>query len=179
MSIQKEKRALEFKPKTKTGKIYRSFQDLNTDFMIQQLKEKLWAYIIQNNPDLMYELQEQYGVDTYLDEKVSSVMPTVLKLIEQGRSGYAVQELSMNELTADLKPSRYHYILAVLSEEFESEHEQLKDSGLLSYEAVSMVVYCKPTFNNLNFSKSNEEDKQIHYAITGMIAEYFQHNQAD
>lgn len=31
------------------------------------LKEKLWDYIIENNPELMFSLQEDYSVQKYLD----------------------------------------------------------------------------------------------------------------
>jgi hypothetical protein len=161
--------------KLRRGKIYRSFQELNTDFMIQQLKEKLWAYIIENNPELMYELQEKYGVDDYLDGKISTVMPAALKLTQEGQTSDAVLELSLNQLTEDLKPSRYHYILTVLSEEFESQHDKLKESGLLGYEAANLVGYCEPTFSAFKFSAENEDHKQIYLAITGMVAEYFEH----
>jgi hypothetical protein len=171
MSKQKEPRVSGLKQ----IKVYRSFQELNTDFMIQQLKEKLWAYIIENNPELMYELPEKYGVDDYLDEKVSAVMPIALNLTQDGHSSHAVQELCMNQLTANLKPSRYHYILTVLSDEFETQHDQLKESGLLTYEAANLVSYCEPTFTAFRFSAENEDDRQIYLAITGMVAEYFEH----
>jgi hypothetical protein len=160
--------------KLSRGKIYRSFQELSTSLTNQQLKEKLWAYIIVNNPDLMCELQSKFSVDEYLDGQVSAILPTALKLTKDGHISDAVQELCMNELTANLKPSRYHYILSVLSEEFEAHHSKLKESGLLSYEATNLVMYCLPTFDAFAFGPHNEDDKQIYLAITGMIAEYFE-----
>lgn len=142
--------------------------------MQQQLKEKLWAYIVVNHPDLMFRLQDEYGVVKYLEDKVSGVMPMALKLLEAGRDGFAIHELCLNEMTAGLKPSRFHYICSVLSEEFESEHERLVESGLLTYEAVNLVEHCKVVFEELHFSEQHEDDRMVWAAVTGAIAEYLE-----
>lgn len=104
--------------------------------MHQQLKERLWAYIVHNNPELMFNLQEGYNVTRYLDEKVSAVMPTALTLLAENRSGHAIIELCMDEMTKELRPSRYHLIKKILSIEFPHVYENLKESGLLTYEIV-------------------------------------------
>ncbi|OJV54262.1 MAG: hypothetical protein BGO31_12995 [Bacteroidetes bacterium 43-16] len=140
--------------------------------MYQQLKEKLWAYIVHNNPDLMFDLQEEYNVTKYLDEKVSAVMPTVLRLLGESKEGHAIQELAMNELTAGLKPSRYHYIQHIISEEFEADYERLRESGLLTYETVNLVSICKDTLDKLGFSEEKISSTEIHEVIKQEISSY-------
>ncbi|WEK36114.1 MAG: DUF1896 family protein [Candidatus Pseudobacter hemicellulosilyticus] len=138
------------------------------------LKEKLWAYIVNNNPDLMFRLQDEYGVVKYLEEKVSGVMPLALRLLEEGKEGMAIHELCMEDLTADLKPSRFNYLTTVISEEFETDYARLRESGMLTYEAVNLVEFCKDTFEQLHFSTANEDDREIRYAIIGKVAEYLE-----
>lgn len=74
--------------------------------MQSMLTEKLWAYIVHNTPDLMLSLQENYSVTRYLEEKVSAIMPTVTQLLDEGKPQYAIEELCLNAMTEDLKPSR-------------------------------------------------------------------------
>jgi len=140
--------------------------------MHSQLKEKLWAYIVQNNPDLMFRLQEDYCVTQYLEEKVSSVMPTALSLLEQNKPGHVIHELCLNELTAELKPSRYNYIITLLASEFKTENALLRSSGSLGYEAVNLVEYCAAIFDELRFSEQNLQDPNIYKAITEKVADY-------
>ncbi len=141
--------------------------------MYQHLKEKLWSFIVHNNPDLMFNLQDDYRVTEYLETKISQVMPTAMKLLEQGKEGYAILELCMNEMTAELKPSRYHYIAALVKEEFPEEFVRLREAGLLSYETVNLVDHCKETFDVSGFCEQNFSDKIIKEQITGKILDYF------
>lgn len=143
--------------------------------MRKQLKEKLWAGICRDHPELMFDLQQKRRVDIFLEQQVSSVLSTAKNLSESGYSQSAVLDICGKQLALDLGPSRYQYIVSVLSQEFESIYAGLKDSGLLMIEAVNLVSYCKPTFRSLGFSAEREDDKQIYLAITGMISEYFEH----
>jgi len=146
--------------------------------MYTPLKEKLWAYIIHNNPDLMYRLQDEYNVTRYLEEKVSAVMPTALKLLEQSKPGHVIHELCLEQMTRELRPSRYNYILHLLGEAFKDEYKRLRQSGLLIYEAVNLVDYCGETFNTLAFSESTENDPIIRRAITSKIMEYLNNSKS-
>lgn len=144
--------------------------------MYTQLKEKLWAYIVSNNPDLMFNLQDEYRVVQYLEEKVSDVMPLAMKLLEEGRPGHAIHELCLNEMTKELKPSRYHYILKVLSGSFTREHEQFRESGEITYVAVNLVEHCKGVFDEFGFSEANYGHPKIRSVITSMVESYLTDN---
>lgn len=140
--------------------------------MHQQLKESLWAYIVHNNPELMFNLQEEYSVTRYLEDKVSSVMPKVLQLLEQDKPGHAILELCMDEMTNDLKPSKYLYIKKVLKQEFELFYERFKEEGILTYEAINLIDHCEPVFKELCFCRDNEDNGLIWAGVTGATAEY-------
>lgn len=140
--------------------------------MYTQLKEKLWAYIVSNNPDLMFHLQDEYHVVAYLEEKVSAIMPKALKLLGEGKSGHAIHELCLAEMTAELKPSRYHYICSLLREAFEGDYARLVESGLLTYHAVNLVDHCRERFDELHFCEETMDDPLVKAAITPLVDSY-------
>lgn len=140
--------------------------------MQQLLKEKLWAYIVHNNPDLMHHLQDEYRVVRYLEEKVSAVMPTALSYLEKDMPGYAIVELCMEQMTKELKPSRYNYIVSILREEFEDKYTLLRENGMLAYEVINMVEFTKEVFDSYHFSEENENDRQIRTAIISTLSDY-------
>lgn len=140
--------------------------------MQSMLKEKLWAYIVHNNPDLMVSLQEDHSVTRYLEEKIETIMPMVQQLLDEGKPQYIIEELCLNEMTAELKPSRYQYICSVLEEEFPQDYERLKENGTLTYEVINLIEACKGIFSDFDFNEDNEANRYLRYAIIGQVHNY-------
>lgn len=138
------------------------------------LINNLYQYIRANNPDILLDLEETGSATTYLSDKVSSVDFFYKQLSAEGKPAYIIEELCMNFLTQDLKPSRYNYIRNTLEAEFELKYDQLSQSGLLLYEVSNIVKYCQSVFDDLNFSEANEDNRFLRYAITGVIKEYLE-----
>lgn len=136
------------------------------------LKEKLWAYIVHNNPDLLFKLQEEYSVAQYLEEKVSNVMPILIRLLSEERPQYVIEELCLNAMTEELRPSRFLFVQSVLAEEFDSDHRRLKVEGRLTYEVLNMLDDCKAIFDELGLSEENKQDGKIYYAVYRQIGDY-------
>ncbi|HEX5553371.1 MAG TPA: DUF1896 family protein [Chitinophagaceae bacterium] len=140
--------------------------------MQSMLTEKLWAYIVHNNPDLMFSLQEAHSVTRYLEEKVNAVMPMAAQLIDEGKPPYIIEELCLNAMTEELKPSRYQYIRSVIEEEFNADYERMKESGTLTYEVVNLIEACKGIFSDFDFNSENEANRHLRYAIIGQVHDY-------
>lgn len=136
------------------------------------LMQKLWTYIVHNNPELMLSLQESYSVTPYLEEKVNTVMPMVAQLLDERRPQYVIEELCFNAITEELKPSRYQYIRAVIEEEFNADYERMKENGTLTYEVVNLIETCKSIFSDFGFNSDNEENRHLRYAIIGQVQDY-------
>ncbi|MFH7017385.1 DUF1896 family protein [Flavobacterium sp. FlaQc-47] len=136
------------------------------------LKEKLWFYIIHNNPDLMFTLQEDYSVLDYLNEKISSVKSILDDMLSDDTPQYIIEEICLNVLTEDLKPSRFLYIRSLLSDEFEKTYAAFQESGILTFEVINLMESCKTVFETIGFSKENEEDPNLRNALIGQIADY-------
>jgi hypothetical protein len=141
--------------------------------MQQVLIEKLHEYMINNNVDLLIALQQENKVSSFLKDKVESVSPLMDELLAVNTPAYIIQERCMDELTKDLRPSKFSYLASILEEEFESDYNRLKESGILTYEVVNLINACTPVFETLGFTEANENDKGFRYAITGAVKEYF------
>lgn len=136
------------------------------------LMEKLWTYIVHNNPELMISLQASQSVTNYLNDKVNAVLPLMAQLLNEGKTGSIVEELCMNALTEDLKPSKYQYIRSVMKEEFPREYEVMRGNGTLTYEIVSLIEACKDIFNEFDFKTGNEDSRQMRHSIIWKIHDH-------
>jgi len=145
--------------------------------MQEILKEKLWTYIGRNNADLMLNLQQDFSVTSYLEEMVNGIQSLASQLLVENKPGYIIEELCMEEMINDLRPSKFNYIRSVLEDEFEQDFLRIKESGLLTYEIANMISESETVFETLGFTEVNEQDRILRYAIVGMIRQYLESNQ--
>lgn len=136
------------------------------------LINNLYQYIKENNPDILMELEEAGNTTKYLSGKVSAIDDLIIQLSGEGKPQYIIEEICMGVLTADLKPSRYNYILHILESEFEEQYNQILESGVLIFEISNMIKHSNPVFDDLNFSEENEDNRFLRYAIIWVIKEY-------
>lgn len=136
------------------------------------LKEKLWDYIIRNNPELMFSLQEGYSVKGYLEEKIKALQPQLELWKKQGVPDFMMEEKAMLVLTEDLKSSRFHFIKNTLEEDFKGTFMEFKETGTLTYEVVNLVEACKEVFEAIGFSEENQKSKRLSDAIKAIIRQY-------
>ena len=141
--------------------------------MRQTLINKLHEYIRENNPDLLFQLEEDKKVTEYLSDKLSTVS-ALIKQTENGKPAYIIEDACMDVLTQDLRPSKFNYICNLLQEEFESTYNQILESGILKFEVINLTNQCQSVFDDLNFSVENEDNEFIRYAILGSIGEYLE-----
>ncbi len=141
------------------------------------LINKLYEYIRENNPDVLIPLEEDGSVIQYLKNKVNAIEGLFKQLQKEHKPAYIIEEVCMEALTKDLKPSKFNYICAILEEDFEGAYQQLQESGTLKFEVINMITYCKPVFESLGFTEETENDRQVRYAVTGAVSEYLAKNQ--
>ena len=134
--------------------------------------EKLRAYITEHNPDLLLQLQGNFSVTQYLEDKVASVMPMVKELLSEGKANYVIEELCMNELTADLRPSKFDYLKTILEEDFPDDYNRMAEAGVLTYEVVNLIEACKEVFGTHGFTEENEDNRFLRYAVIAEIHDY-------
>ena len=141
--------------------------------MRQTLINKLHEYIRENNPDLLFQLEEDKKVTEYLYDKISTVS-ALIKQMENSDPAYIIEDACMDVLTQDLRPSKFNYISNLLQEEFEPTYNQLQESGTLKFEVINLINQCQSVFDDLKFSDDNEDNQFLRYAIIGTISEYLE-----
>lgn len=144
--------------------------------MQQVLKQKLHEYIRNNNPDILLALEADSGVSKFIDAKVDAVMFLLEDLVREDKPAYIVEEVCLKELIKEFKPSKFNYVVSILEEEFEFAYQQLSKLKLLQYEVLNMIEHCKFIFDAFNFSEENEDNRELKYAVTGVISEYLDGN---
>lgn len=127
-----------------------------------------------NNPDMLLDLRASFSQMRYLEQKVYALQPFLAVLLAENKPAYIIEELCLNELTKDLRPSKFNYIRGLLEEEFGEEFIRMKEAGTLTYEIVNLTAACKPIFETLGFNEENEGDRELHYAIAGAIKDYLE-----
>ncbi|TAM97119.1 MAG: DUF1896 family protein [Chitinophagaceae bacterium] len=137
------------------------------------LARKLYDYLCRNSPDIILRLDDK-GMNEFIRSKIENALPLLENLLVQNCPAFIIEELCMDQMTEDLKPSKYHYIVKILEEEFEEKYNGFKETGLLTYEITNMIDRCKEVFEKFRFSVLTEEDRQLYYAVTGIIGAYFE-----
>ncbi len=140
---------------------------------------KLLEYIRDNNPDILFALEAEDKLRSWLYDKAYSAEPLIQQLKSDKQLDYIIEEICLEEMTRDLRPSLYNYILNILEMEFERDYEQLLQSGLLQHEIINMINYCNSIFDDLRFVEENEDNQFIRYAITGAVSEYLESNRVN
>jgi hypothetical protein len=141
------------------------------------LSIKLVEYLRENNPDILFSLEEEGSLVSYINEKMEVVDSLLSQLQEQHQPEYIIEETCLEVLTQDLRPSKYNYIKELLEEEFIIEYHHLLRSGILRFEVINLISKCNPLFEAFEFSEKNEEDKNLLYTVIGTIKEYFENSE--
>ncbi|WP_377022493.1 DUF1896 family protein [Mucilaginibacter angelicae] len=140
--------------------------------MKTQLIKRLHDYLLEHHTDLLIALQEDHRLDHYLNSKADSVDDLILQLQDEQRPPYVIEALCLEELTRDLRPSRFSYLRDLLEEEFAADYRRMRDSSILTYEIINLIGACEPIFEVYHFSEEDEYSRDLQHAVMGMIAEY-------
>lgn len=147
--------------------------------MQKTLLQKLCEYLWENNPDMLIHLQETGRLTTWLQEKITGIEPLLTALNNQQQPAYIIEATCIQELTRELRPSRYLYVSAALESEFENHFYRLQSNGLLTYELLNVLAHCQPVFDQFSFSEENEDNQFLHYAIIGTIRDYLEQREQE
>jgi hypothetical protein len=140
--------------------------------MKELLTRRLHSYLLENHMDLLISLQEDHRLNEYINRKVGSVKAYWEELQAENRPEYVIEALCMEELTADLRPSRFDFVRRLLEEDFEKDYQRMLECGILSYEIINLIGACEPIFSIYGLEDEDADRKGLRYAVTGMIAEY-------
>ncbi len=135
--------------------------------MSDKLQGLLLGYIRENNPDLLQQLDEDDSLHAWVIEKIREVELVLL----QSKPIPDAEFLDL--MTADLKPSKYNYLRDLLEDEFPDDYLRLRESGMLRYEIIHLIQLCSYYFETMPLREDPDENRQLDYAISGMVTDYF------
>lgn len=135
---------------------------------------KLHSYMVQHHTDLLIALQEDHRLSHYLGSKVDSISGLIEDLQNENRPNYVIEALCLEELTRDLRPSRFSWMRELLEAEFPQDFQNMSRSGILTYELINLTGACEPIFEVFGFDEDHEDLPALRNAVTGMIAEYLE-----
>ncbi len=134
------------------------------------LANKLYEYLRDNHPEILFRLSENNSTGSYIKEKLDAVE----SLIDQAKPTYQVEYECMNMMTADLRPSKFNYIKDILADEFPKDFQRLHDSGVLIFEVINMIASAKDVFDKIPLTEEKEDDSMLRSAVVGVISDYLQ-----
>lgn len=140
--------------------------------MQELLTNKLHAFLRENNPDILFELEQRNDVTSFLAKKIDGISGLITELQAANTPGYIIEEACMQELTKEFKPSKYNYISNVLEEDFEFAYLQFQKLGILLFEIINIISKSNSAFEAFGFTEENEDNRLLRYAITGIIDKY-------
>jgi hypothetical protein len=140
--------------------------------MQQKLIQNLYDYLKENNPDLLTALEQDGRLTAYLSDKLRSVDELLNEY--QGQPEYIIEEVCMNVLTCDLRPSKFSYIRNIMDEEFTNSYRKFRESGTLQFEVINLITECQAIFDEIGFTEENEDSNDLRNAVTGTISEYLE-----
>jgi hypothetical protein len=135
--------------------------------MSDKLQGLLLGYIRENNPDLLQQLDEDDSLHAWVIEKIREVEMVLL----QSKPVPDAEFLDL--MIVDLKPSKYNYLRDLLEDEFPDDYQRMKDSGMLRYEIIHLIHLCSYYFETMPVAQDPDENRQLDYAVSGMITDYF------
>lgn len=138
------------------------------------LRERLWRYVIENRPDLMISLNNRQGMSGFLKEKVEAIMPTAKNLLGLGMEDALAEEYCFNEITKDLRPSHYKYILNNLRKNFPDEYKRYTETGMLLQEIISLIDYTNEVFEVFCINDDHILNPGFEAALQHLIRNYFE-----
>jgi hypothetical protein len=136
--------------------------------MSDKLQGLLLGYIRENNPDLLYQLDEDDALHAWVLEKIREVE----LVLQSAKPTYLIETECMEIMTAELKPSKYNYIRDLFEEEFPEMYESMNASGVLKFELINMIMACGRAFDEWPLLDDDHENKQRDHTVIGIIHEY-------
>lgn len=121
---------------------------------------------------MLLALEEKNRVTSFLADKVESINQLLAQLKNDNKPPYIIEEVCIDELTKEFRPSRYNCVSNILEEDFEFAYLQFQRSGTLLYELVNIIKQCEPAFEEFGFTEENEDNRKLRYAVMALIDKY-------
>lgn len=142
--------------------------------MQETLMRKLHDYMRINNPDMLVKLQAEGKVTSYLQDKLLGIDSLLNELLNAAASPMAIEEVCVNVLTEDLRPSKYNYVSGILLDSFGATYVQWQKDNILLYEVINILHECEAYFKEWGFKENDSENGVLRMSIKAHIRQYLE-----
>ena len=136
--------------------------------MNDKLQGLLLGYIRENNPDLLYQLDEDDALHAWVTEQIREVE----LVLGNAKATRIADTAYMDLMTVELKPSKFHYMRDLLEDQFVEDFNRFLASGELRYELIELIGLCNPFFEAMPLQEDIHENRQLDHAVKGVISQY-------
>jgi len=126
--------------------------------MTNKLQGLLLGYIKENNPELLFQLEQDDALHQWVTEKIQEVE----LVLNNAKPTNISESFFMEIFTTDMQPSRYRYVRDLFETEFTDAYEQMLEAGTLHYELVNMVSACHGLFEEMPLNEDMENPMLDH-----------------
>lgn len=137
--------------------------------MTNKLQGLLLGYIKENNPELLFQLEQDDALHQWVTEKIQEVE----LVLNNAKPTNLSESFFMEIFTTDLQPSRFRYIRDLLEMEFTDAYEQMLVAGTLHYELVNMVSACHGLFKEMPLNE-DIQNPMLDHVVAGVINDYLE-----
>ena len=140
--------------------------------MKEQLRELLFEFLTRQAPEVIINNGAKSKLDSLLSETVEQVEGIGERLISKGIAGDKVVLICLELITRQYKPSKYHYIAAILQQLQPSPYMLWREKGILTLQVSKLIVLCEPAFKDHGFRPATANDQNLRLVISSIVQTY-------
>lgn len=129
-------------------------------------------YLYLDNPEILIKDPQVYGKPRSLKKKVKKTSDRIREMIALGQPQQEIIDQSVELITAELRPSRFGYVCAVIASEFPKTFLKWVKINALADQVLDVVSACEPVFGLLKFNSHTAEQHSIYITVTNFIRHY-------
>lgn len=137
------------------------------------------AYLYLDNPEILLKDSQLHCRGGSLNKKVNKTCTRIKKMIASGFSPDEIIDQSVELITAELRPSRFGYVCAVIASEFPNTFIRWVKTNALTDQVLEVLSACEPVFSLLKFNVRTAEQHSIYTTVTNFIRHYLKNKRVE
>jgi hypothetical protein len=129
-------------------------------------------YLYLDNPEILIKDSQVFCKPRSLKKKVKKTSDRIREMIALGQPQQEIIDQSVELITAELRPSRFGYVCAVIASEFPKTFLKWVKINALADQVLDVVSACEPVFGLLKFNSHTAEQHRIYTTVTNFIRHY-------
>ncbi|WP_229213632.1 DUF4133 domain-containing protein [Dyadobacter psychrotolerans] len=131
-----------------------------------------YPFLYLDNPEILIKDSQVFSKPRSLKKKVNKTCSKIREMIALGGAQVDVIDQSVELITAELRPSRFGYVCAMIASEFPKTFLKWVRINELTDQVLDVVSACEPVFRLLKFNSHTAEQHSIYITVSNFIRHY-------